>query len=206
MLKQVGCDLQVATMVHSTQDRGWAMPVLCTYCQTWAFGSLLLSLSWLVWNMLPGYFDATSDQITYNLKRNQVDLENPHTKIYDTTAFRCPRTCYMTGELTNTAMSLNLSVCLFMILARRLTESTGERRENIQGERTNQFLQMWGFRRQKGVGHCCCTPLLFRLSGMRANQIAPELFSPNPHHIISQHKPRWISGYWTSNQLSLAPL
>ena len=63
-----------------------------------------------------------------------------------------------------------------------------------------------GSRWELGASGKVTAPLLVRLWGMRANQITRKLVSPNPHHIILQDEPCWISGYWSRNRLSSAPL
>lgn len=86
------------------------------------------------------------------------------------------------------------------------TECLRAQGENSRGEDRVNFCCCGELNDGKVFCEGHCVSLLFRLSGMKANQITLKPFSPNPHHIISQHKPCWISGYWTSNQLSLAPL
>lgn len=134
-----------------------------------------------------------------------IDREPPHSRLHRI-EFKVPRTRHFSGQLINPAITPNLSVCSFMIPSHAITEST--ERENSRWVDRINFCSLWGIRWRQGVlwRSLWRTRLLFRLSGMRANQITQKPFSPNPHHIISQHKPCWISGYWTSNQLSLAPL
>lgn len=147
-----------------------------------------------------------ADYTAYNLDWNQVDLEPSHHRREHGWILHCH--VHITLASSDSWPTQRLpQICVF--LSDHITRNNWKvQRQNSRWEDRINFCRCEDLDDGKVFlwRSLWCATLLFRLSGMRANQITLKLFSPNPHHIISQHKPCWISGYLTHNQLILAPL